>query len=69
LHLAAAFIADKMVICVENGIPCFKPSHDVLQGFGEGFIHSGNPANSVPSYVDPYDLLSEPTVDPYYPVR
>jgi hypothetical protein len=46
-----------------------KPSHTVLQGFGEGFIHSGNPPNSVPSYIDPYDLLNEPTVDPYYPVR
>ncbi|KAK9811845.1 hypothetical protein WJX72_011124 [[Myrmecia] bisecta] len=35
--------------------------------FGESFIHGGH--SVPPHYVDPYDLLSEPTVDPMVPLR
>lgn len=41
----------------------------VLQGFGDQFIHSGSATSTLPEYVDPYDLLNEATVDPYYPIN
>jgi len=41
----------------------------VLQGFGDQFIHSGESTSTLPQYVDPYDLLNEATVDPYYPIN
>eukprot|EP00884_Botryococcus_braunii_P008299 jgi/Botrbrau1/17470/Bobra.0054s0057.1 len=36
-------------------------------GFGESFIHGGRTGSQPPPYVDPYDLLSEPAVDPTIP--
>eukprot|EP00892_Ulva_mutabilis_P002805 jgi/Ulvmu1/12525/UM090_0012.1 len=44
------------------------PAH-AMQGYGDQFIHSGNTSSSLPQYVDPYELLNEPTVDPYYPIQ
>ena len=40
---------------------------DVLQLYGENFIHGGKPGFT--QYVDPVELLNEPTVDeriPFY---
>ncbi|MEW5319912.1 MAG: hypothetical protein WDW38_011026 [Sanguina aurantia] len=39
-----------------------------LEAFGDGFIHGGVP-NSQPLYMDPQELLSKPTVDPYISFR
>lgn len=36
--------------------------------FGDLFVHSGSPSSGVPQYIDPMDLLSEPTVDPMIPM-
>jgi hypothetical protein len=38
------------------------------QVFGDSFIHGGRPGSG-PVYVDPQVLLSNPTVDPYVPLR
>ena len=35
--------------------------------FGEQFVHGGRTGVSLPPYVDPYELLGEPTVDPRVP--
>ena len=35
--------------------------------FGEHFVHGGRTGMSPPPYVDPYELLGEPTVDPVVP--
>lgn len=35
---------------------------------GDSFVHGGSPSYS-PQYVDPYELLSEPTVDPMIPLN
>ena len=40
----------------------------LAQVFGDSFLHGGRPADG-PRYVDPQDLLSETTVDPYIPLR
>ena len=39
------------------------------QMFGEKFVHTGDSRMHVPEYVDPYELLGEPTVDPTIPLR
>lgn len=36
---------------------------------GDSFVHGGSPVSAPPPYVDPYDLLNEPTVDPMVPLR
>lgn len=36
---------------------------------GEGFVHGGDTRSGPPAYVDPEQLLSEPTVDPYIPYQ
>ena len=36
--------------------------------FGEHFLHGGSPSRGFPPYVDPYELLGEPTVDPMVPL-
>lgn len=36
-----------------------------MQAFGEGFIHGGKP--SYQPYIDPAELLNEPTVDERIP--
>ena len=36
--------------------------------FGEHFLHGGSTSRSIP-YIDPYQLLGEPTVDPMVPLR
>jgi hypothetical protein len=41
----------------------------IYLALGEKFIHGGTQQRSLPSYVDPYDLLSEPTVDPTVPLQ
>jgi len=41
----------------------------VSQGFGDQFIHTGTSSSALPQYVDPYELLNEPTVDPYFPIN
>lgn len=38
----------------------------LLQVFGDNFVHGGRPGTG-PKYVDPQELLSSPTVDPYVP--
>lgn len=40
----------------------------VYSVFGDLFVHSGSPSSGVPQYIDPMDLLSEPTVDPMIPM-
>ena len=40
----------------------------VYSVFGDLFVHSGSPSSGIPQYVDPMDLLSEPTVDPMIPM-
>ncbi|PNH11453.1 hypothetical protein TSOC_001729, partial [Tetrabaena socialis] len=35
--------------------------------FGDAFLHSGIERSGPPRYIDPEQLLSEPTVDPYIP--
>ena len=37
--------------------------------FGDQFIHGGRTSMSMPRYVDPYELLGQPTVDPTVPLR
>jgi hypothetical protein len=37
--------------------------------FGNQFIHGGRSSMGVPQYVDPYELLGQPTVDPMVPLR
>jgi hypothetical protein len=37
--------------------------------FGDQFVHGGASGTGPPPYVDPQELLSEPTVDPYIPYR
>ena len=37
--------------------------------FGDQFIHGGRTSMSMPRYVDPYELLGQPTVDPTVPMR
>lgn len=34
---------------------------------GDSFVHGGDSRSGLPAYVDPAELLSEPTVDPYIP--
>ena len=41
----------------------------LVQGFGESFVHGGSVHDPRPEYIDPYDLLGEPTVDPTIPLR
>ena len=49
----------------------------IFYAFPDGtFVHGGRPANVIydrpqdnPSYLDPAKLLSEPTIDPYIPLR
>lgn len=36
--------------------------------FGDLFVHTGSPSAGVPQYIDPMELLSEPTVDPMIPM-
>ncbi|KAK9800722.1 hypothetical protein WJX73_000309 [Symbiochloris irregularis] len=36
--------------------------------FGDDFIHGGRTSRSIP-YVDPQELLNEPTIDPTIPFR
>ena len=43
--------------------------HFFLKVFGESFLHGGQPGVGGARYVDPQDLLSAPTVDPYIPLR
>lgn len=38
-------------------------------GFGDQFIHGGRTNVGPPPYIDPYELLAEPTVDPLVPIR
>ncbi|KAI8108081.1 hypothetical protein M9434_006111 [Picochlorum sp. BPE23] len=40
----------------------------VYSVFGDLFVHSGSPSAGVPQYIDPMELLSEPTVDPMIPM-
>lgn len=40
----------------------------VQQVFGDAFVHSGRPSTGPPPYIDPQELLSEPTVDPMIPM-
>ena len=40
----------------------------VYSVFGDLFVHQGSPSSGVPQYIDPMDLLSEPTVDPMIPM-
>jgi len=37
--------------------------------WGDTFIHGGRPGAGMPSYIDPQDLLDEPTYDPMVPLR
>jgi hypothetical protein len=37
--------------------------------FGEHFLHGGATSMRPPPYVDPYELLGAPTVDPMVPLR
>jgi hypothetical protein len=37
--------------------------------FGDQFIHGGRTSMGPPPYIDPYELLAEPTVDPQIPLR
>ena len=57
------------IACVANSVPREQRAARALQAFGEQFIHSGTTSTSLPGFVDPYDLLAEPTVDPYYPIN
>ncbi len=44
------------------------PSRQAVWGvWGDNFLHGGRPGQGLPAYVDPQDLLSESTVDPYVP--
>lgn len=38
-----------------------------VQAFGDKFVHGSGVGP--PPYVEPYDLLQQPTVDPYYPLQ
>ena len=38
-------------------------------GFGDQFIHGGEPGRGLPAYIDAEALLAEPTVDPRIPYR
>lgn len=35
--------------------------------FGDSFLHGGSRPTTPPRYIDPQELLSAPTVDPYIP--
>lgn len=37
--------------------------------FGDSFVHGGRPGSGPPPYIDPQELLSAPTVDPYVTFR
>ena len=37
--------------------------------FGSEFVHGGRTSMAMPRYVDPYELLGQPTVDPMVPLR
>lgn len=36
--------------------------------FGQSFVHGGSSSMSPPPYVDPYELLGQPTIDPMVPL-
>jgi hypothetical protein len=36
--------------------------------FGSSFVHSGRPSAGPPTYIDPIELLNEPTIDPMVPL-
>jgi len=41
-----------------------------VQVYGQDFIHGGDHLRSAPPpYLDPFDLLDAPTVDPMVPLR
>ena len=41
-----------------------------LQVYGQDFVHGGDRVRSgPPPYLDPFDLLDAPTVDPMVPLR
>ena len=37
--------------------------------FGSEFVHGGRSGMAMPRYVDPYELLGQPTVDRTIPLR
>ncbi len=42
----------------------------MVQIWGQNFIHYGSARrNAPPPYVDPWDLLNEPTMDPMIPLK
>ena len=40
----------------------------VYSVFGDLFVHTGSPSSGAPEYIDPMELLREPTVDPMIPM-
>lgn len=56
------------LVCVPRNL-VLPPSPLPTQVLGDSFVHGGSPVSAPPPYVDPYDLLSEPTVDPMVPLR
>lgn len=63
--LAFAFTAASICTFAENVSGNAMPA---MQLFGEEFIHGGRHFSGIP-YVNPYDLLEEPTQDPMIPFR
>ena len=50
------------MLCTDDICFCLE------QVFGDSFLHGGRPGTG-PRYVDPEELLSTTTVDPYIPFR
>lgn len=49
---------------------CIVMVECALQVYGQDFVHGGDvKRSSPPPYVDPFDLLDAPTVDPMVPLR
>ncbi|KAL0021367.1 hypothetical protein WJX77_009344 [Trebouxia sp. C0004] len=47
-----------------------KLNSEGLEVYGQDFIHGGDHLRSAPPpYLDPFDLLDAPTVDPMVPLR
>ncbi|KAL3157794.1 hypothetical protein ABBQ32_012218 [Trebouxia sp. C0010 RCD-2024] len=47
-----------------------KLNSEGLEVYGQDFVHGGDHIRSAPPpYLDPFDLLDAPTVDPMVPLR
>ena len=58
--------ADRVFACMPNA-RVVAVLRGLLQTFGDSFLHGGSRPATPPRYIDPQELLSAPTVDPYVP--